>query len=769
MAQRPQRRAVARARSILAGLTVAGLAGLALLGADVTAASAAAPTQTTFADQTFRGTSAGDGWVLPSTPSAAGNSACLTAGASGGPGTGSIPACGDTADDAGSGALRLTSASQALIGAVGAVQAVPTDKGLDASFTTYQYDGSGADGMVFYLAATDPYNPAVPTRTGYTGGALGYAAYPAGGVDGLEHAYLGVGLDTYGGFAGNYTGCVGDQSRGGAENSVTVRGPGNGSSGYCVQSVTRADRSLRGSVFTDRSEVAVPVEVVVNPTASALTARRYPDVSVPAGQYAVVFTSVGGARQVVTGALPELDPSSNVAGIDPSWIDPATGYPYKLTYGFTAGTGGATDVHEVTDLVATTAAGAVPVLTARTGGATSVAHAGSGTVTVTPTISADGGSETRAVRTTTTFPTGVTPSADGATGTGWTCSVSGQVVTCEQAAADRAPGTDLPELTIPFTVTGTARTATVSTVVSSIDAEAITVTRDVTVAPQTTVVTVEDTAVTVGDDASLRATVSSSATTDATVPTGTVRFTDAQTGAELCTADLTDGTASCTVPATTAGGTVVTAAYLGDADHATAEGTGSLVVSKVPTVVTATSPDASEPVAAGAPVTLTVDGPAARAGQPAPTGTVEFREGDRVLCAVTLPVTSCDVAGLGSGRHRIVAVYSGDAVYAASTSDEFDVTVAEAVVPVPTPAPTTPAPAPTTAPTTPAPAPTAAAPSSAPAGATPSATPTAAAAPGGLAFTGPTVALWTGIALAVALLVAGVVLLLGRRTRAARG
>lgn len=737
-----------RVRTILAGFAVAGLAGLAIVGADMTAAGAVAPAQTTFTDQTFRGADAGDGWVLPSTPAAAnGNSACLTAAPVG---SAPIPGCGGTAQQPGSGALRLTSTAQAQIGAVGAKQAVPTNKGLDASFTTYQYNGSGADGMVFYLAATDPYNPAVPTRTGYTGGSLGYAPYPPSGVEGLPHAYLGVGFDTYGGFAGNYTGCVGDQSRGGASNSVTVRGAGNGYTGYCVSSVTPARGSLRGSVSGDRTTVAVPVEVVVNPTTTALTARENPSVSVPAGQYAVIFTSRGAAQQVVTGALPKLDATGNIAGVDPSWVDPATGYPYKLTYGFTAGTGGATDVHEVTDLVATTAAGAVPVLTARTGGSTSVAHAGSGTVTVTPTVSADGGSETRAVRTTTTFPAGVVPSAGSPSGDGWTCFVSGQVVSCEQAAANRAAGTDLPTLTIPFTVTGAARTATVSTIVSSIDAEAITVTGDVTVAPQGATVAVDDASVSVGEDATLRATVASSETTGATVPTGTVRFTATTTGAELCDAGLTDGVATCTVTAPGTGTTAVTATYLGDTDHATAQGAGTLVVSKLPTAVTATSPDAAQPVTAGDPVTLRVGGIGSRSSGPAPTGTVEFREAGRVLCTVTLPDTSCDVAALASGRHRIVAVYSGDAVYASSTSDELDVTVRDAVV--------------VTVPTTAAS--TTAAPSTAPSSS--AAATHAAADPRGLAFTGSTIALWTGIALAIALLLAGVVLLLVRRTRLAR-
>jgi len=689
----PQKRAVARARSILAGFVVAGLAGLALVGAGATSASAAAPAQTTFVQEGFTGSTAGSGYILPATTASSGNVACLTARPSSGSNTGSIPTCSDTADVDGSGALRLTSNENNQSGGVGAKQSVPITKGIDAVFNSYQYNGNSADGIVFYLAATDPYNPAVPAKIGYLGGSLGYSASAANGAQGLSHAYLGIGLDRFGNFANRDfggTGCTADAGTNGTlyADAVTVRGPGDGSTGYCVQSKTRVTGSLNKTDVTDRAQAKVPVEIVINPTSSTLTAQENTSVSVPAGQYAVVFTSIGGTQQVVTGALPKLATSGNAANVDSSWIDPATGYPYKLTYGWVAGTGGQNDIHEVNYLKTTTAAGPVPVLTAQTGGTTSVAHAGSGTYTVTPTVSADGGSESQLVRTTTTFPAGFTPAAATAAGDGWTCTASGQVVTCDQAAANRAPGTVLPQLTIPYTVSGATRTATVSTVVASTDAEAITITRAVTVEPQSSAVTVSEATATVGDRATLTATVASGAAQGGTTPTGTVTFTDTTTGATLCSATIASGVASCTVATSEVGTRGITATYQGDSDHTAASGTGSLVVSKVPTEIALTADP--ESAAYGETVTLGVDGLEGQDGTlAAPTGTVEFREGDTVLCTATLPDTSCDVTGLSAGKHAVTAVYSGDSRYAASTAVAVDLTVRKASTTL-TPTPSSP-------------------------------------------------------------------------------
>lgn len=682
-----QQRAVARARTILTGVVVAGLAGVALVGAGTTSASAAAPAQTTFVNEGFTGVSAGDAYILPSTQSGAANVACLTARPAGGTSnTGSVPTCAGTADADGRGALRLTGAVNNQAGGIGATQSVPITKGIDAVFDSYQYNGTSADGIVFYLAATDPYNPAVPERIGYLGGSLGYSASTANNAQGMSHAYLGIGLDRFGNFGNREfggTGCTADAgtNRTLTANAVTVRGPGNGGTGYCVQSRTVVNGSLNKTGVTDRAQAKVPVEIVINPTTSTLAAQENTAITVPGGQYAVVFTSIGGTQQVVRGALPKLT-SGNAANVDPSWVDPATGYPYKLTYGWVAGTGGQNDVHEVNYLRATTIAGPVPALTASTGGTAKVAHAGSGTYTVTPTVSADGGSESQLVRATTTFPAGVTPDVTAVTGAGWTCAPPvGRVVTCDQAvdaASPVQPGTDLPTLSIPYTVTGAARTTTISTVLASTDAEAVTVTRDLTVQPQGTTVTAADVTATVGDTVRLTAEVASSEQTGATAPTGTVTFRDAETGAVLCTASIVDGVASCPTPTSTVGTRGITASYDGDADHAAATGTAALTTTKVPTAVTVgTTPEAPS---YGAPVTLDVTGPVADASDtvPAPTGTIEYREGSTVLCSTTLPDTSCVADGLRAGTHTVVAVYSGDAFHAGSTSVAIDLPVRKA-------------------------------------------------------------------------------------------
>ncbi|MFJ3033893.1 Ig-like domain repeat protein [Curtobacterium pusillum] len=697
MRTQPQKRAVARARSILAGFVVAGLAGLALVGAGATSASAAAPAQTTFVQEGFTGATAGSGYLRPATQSGAANVACLTAKpTTADPNTGTIPTCAAAADTPGNGALRLTTNALNQAGGVGSTQSVPVTKGIDAVFNSYQYsgtaDGTGntADGIVFYLAATDPYNPTVPQKIGYLGGSLGYSA--SGSNTGLSNAYLGIGLDRYGNFVNRVfggTGCTADAgvSNTAVPNSVTVRGPGNGTAGYCVQATQKVAGTLSAPGASSRAAANVPVEIVINPTTSPLFAQQNSTVSVAAKSYAIIYQSIGGAVQTLTGTLPNLT-TSNPGGIANSWIDPSTGFPYKLTYGWVAGTGGASDVHEVNYLKTTTAAGPVPVLTAQPGGATSVAHAGSSTYTVTPTVSADGGSESQLVRTTTTFPAGFTPAAAAATGEGWTCTASGQVVTCDQAAADRTPGTVLPQLTIPYTVSGAARTATVSTVVASTDAEAITITRAVAVEPQPSTVTVSEASAAVGDRATLSATVASGAAQGGTTPTGTVTFTDTTTGATLCSATIASGVASCTVPTSEVGTKGVTATYPGDSDHAAASGTGSLVVSKIPTEIALTSDPESS--AYGDTVTLGVDGLEGQDGTlTAPTGTVEFREGDTVLCTATLPETSCDVTGLSAGKHSVTAVYSGDSRYAASTAVAVDLTVRKASTTL-TPAPSNP-------------------------------------------------------------------------------
>jgi type IV pilus assembly protein PilY1 len=132
-------------------------------------------------------------------------------------------------DPVGSGALRFTNGSpfgNQERGAIVSTNAYSTSAGIQVTFRTVTYGGSGADGISFYLmdgcvpvaGATVPAgctptaiyptgSPTVPA-IGATGGSLAYTCTnetgngPASGntFDGLTGAYLGLGIDEYGNF-----------------------------------------------------------------------------------------------------------------------------------------------------------------------------------------------------------------------------------------------------------------------------------------------------------------------------------------------------------------------------------------------------------------------------------------------------------------------------------------------------------------------------------------------------------------------------------------
>ena len=723
-----------RAAAGLAATTVAG----ALLLAGAGAAQAAPPAQTVFLDQSFGGASAGPDFLLPVTPS--GNVACLTAGTD--QAASPIPGCGFANDPEGSGALRLTDTGGSQSGGVGSTVAVPTAQGLDVAFDSWQYGGSGADGLTFYLAATDPFDPQVPTRLGGVGGALGYSALPESGQEGLANAYLGVGLDWYGNFANPaFNGSSCEPVGGVGPNALTLRGPGNGSAGYCVLSSTQVDGLLRGSTGVRDEASRVPVEVAVNPSAAAITTAS--GLEVEAGSYVVAVQGIGdGEPTVARGALPSLLGSST----DPSWYDPTTGVPYKLTFGWTGGTGGATDYHEVANARATTLAGPAPVLVQTTSGSATVVPTRGSTVSVAASVSADGGAESEPVVATLVFPEGLAPTLPSAA-TGWACTVSGQTVTCTVVPSPEfAAGASLPVLTVPYTATADAAGAlTVLTTVSSTDSAAATSQLEVSAVREPTVVTSSSgrqTPGTTGPSTVFTADVASAATSDPTAPLGTVEFVDSATEDLLCEADLVPAASGATSTATCTADADPSTAVRVDYDQAdaahepTRADLGSFVVVTTPVAL-----------AAGAVV---VDGDAQLSvtGLPADaTGTVVFSTGATTLCTVTLPTVACTVPDLADGSYTVTAAYSGDAVYAAA---EATASFRVGTVAAPVPAPVDPA--------APA-APVVPAATSAPVATAPVADDEEAR----LAFTGSTLVAWTAGALGLALAAAGVVLVAARR------
>jgi hypothetical protein len=414
-------------------------------------------------------------WVLPEPTLAAGqdsspaNDACYVQAQSSATNPGSLPTC--TGDGTGGQpGLELTPDEDGQEGGVAWGTSVPTAEGLDITFNSYQYpsspqdaDPTPADGISFFLAASDPGDPSDDSSTvtlGPPGADLGYSAEVTnGGANGLSNAYLGVGLDVYGNFSNSSSGweppnsvtanCAGDGDDNHPVSNVTaqepesldVRGPGDAGTGYCLLNSDRVADPASGAATLDGLDgsgapIAVPVEVAINPSASALTTAN--GLQVPPDGYAVSVSPVDAAASVVeSGPLPN---ALTYAG-DTSWYDSQSGLPKQLTFGWAASTGGDREVHTVSDLNVSSLFPAPKYSVA-------LSHSPAGgvynneknlTYTATPTLS--GASESKEVRMTVTFPPGLNPpsSSSGSfvagndpSGDNWTCSTAtdGQTVTC---------------------------------------------------------------------------------------------------------------------------------------------------------------------------------------------------------------------------------------------------------------------------------------------------------------------------------------------------
>jgi large repetitive protein len=415
-----------------------------------------------FHDNTVDGTA---GSVSLPAPGAGGsNFACLTA--TGNATKNPLASCSAPTDAQGSGKLRFTQAVTGEEGGAFSSTSVPTSQGLDVTFNSYQYGGTGADGTAFVLAAVNPANPVIPSVMGQSGGALGYSAENSS-TSGLSYGYLGVGFDAYGNFSNKYEGSGCTDPANIAQRmigQVVVRGPGNGTVGYCAlqSSAATATSSSLTLRATTRAASVVPVEVVFNPTSSPVTTAS--GLVVPAGDYDVTFTPVGGTARSLVGALPVVP-----SGLYPSsWVS-SNGIPKQLVFGWVASTGSVTDYHEISDVVVSSI-NPVPVLAvSQTSYAAATLTQGS-PVTYTVAASSSGAAENQPVTVTETLPAGVLPV--GASGTGWVCGApSGQQISCTNSTTPFTSGT----ITVNGVVTSSSVTqaqvqSSTSAVASSADA-----------------------------------------------------------------------------------------------------------------------------------------------------------------------------------------------------------------------------------------------------------------------------------------------------------
>ncbi|HEY0965917.1 MAG TPA: autotransporter-associated beta strand repeat-containing protein [Opitutaceae bacterium] len=198
------------------------------------------------------------------------------------------------------------------------------------SFDFAHYNGSGADGMTFFL-----FDGSVDFSVGAFGGSMGYAQKTTAGggevnKEGLAGGYLAISLDDFGNFSNGTEGRVG--GIGSNPNSVAVRGPGSGYEGYEFIAATGDGTN---AALTQQMDFP---SLTTRPNQTGVDYRHAEILITPTNQL-TVWLQFGAA-----GTL------SKVLEVDLS------GYlrPETLKFGFTSGTGGATEIHELRALTVAT-------------------------------------------------------------------------------------------------------------------------------------------------------------------------------------------------------------------------------------------------------------------------------------------------------------------------------------------------------------------------------------------------------------------------------
>ncbi len=239
------------------------------------------------------------------------------------------------------GYLQLTDASNNAAGSVLYNRPIPASAGISITMRQFQYGGTGADGIGFFLVdgATNL------TATGANGGSLGYAQKD-GTQQGVKGGYVGVGFDAFGNYYNDGesrgTGCpVGQRSpttNSGpiAPNVITVRGPGNGLTGYCYQPNATVPLPITNPNAPGTTLAAPLRATTLAASEREINVQVTPDLP---GSPARVIVQIRYAPQVVG------NPWVTVLNI------PApAGIPSTYKFGLSASTGGSTDVHLVSQV-----------------------------------------------------------------------------------------------------------------------------------------------------------------------------------------------------------------------------------------------------------------------------------------------------------------------------------------------------------------------------------------------------------------------------------
>ncbi|MEE4496226.1 DUF7507 domain-containing protein [Streptomyces sp. BE230] len=345
------------------------VAGLGLPGQNASAQPAGVP----LVDETFMGADAIAGFEAfgpacltgaPETPASGSGTHPLTGCPAGA--TGPVP----PDNGAPNGYLRLTDASNDQSAAVLYNHALPANQGLVTTFDQWQYGGATnppADGISFFLID----GAASLTSPGAFGGSLGYAQKLPNDdpgeviLPGVNRGYVGVGLDVLGNYFGDWehrgNGCATRSPAGTAfripapgANMVTLRGPGDGTEGYCFLGATTSNLSTTGpwpstlpgqlhgpTTSVPADSTPEEAEALLEPSRRTVTVEISPSPD-PVITVAMNFHDGNGSRQVLSRPAPDPVPDT-----------------YK--FGFAASTGLFTDVHLIRNVTVHPAA-ALPQL-----------------------------------------------------------------------------------------------------------------------------------------------------------------------------------------------------------------------------------------------------------------------------------------------------------------------------------------------------------------------------------------------------------------------
>jgi Domain of unknown function (DUF4347)/RTX calcium-binding nonapeptide repeat (4 copies) len=276
----------------------------------------------TFLTETFSGADVIDkNWLFGvDKPSSA--NPFLTARSGAAASAGGLPGTSGVADPVGQGALRLTNANNDQAAYVLYNKALPGNAGLKITFDLYNYGGTGADGTNFFLID----GAASPTKAGAFGGSLGYANRTDPAVEaGVVGGYLGIGFDEFGNYSNPTEGRTGAGTGSGfVPDAIAIRG--SESSGY---------------KFLTNSALPFSIDT---PGASATRAGSRRRVEIEITQTGLLSVSIDGNQ----------DNDFNDAGeraIQGFQVSPASGTPpASFKFGFAAGTGANTNIHEIQNL-----------------------------------------------------------------------------------------------------------------------------------------------------------------------------------------------------------------------------------------------------------------------------------------------------------------------------------------------------------------------------------------------------------------------------------